>query len=61
MLYLRNWIRSGVNKVGDLQFVNGKVNELHLYEIIQMKTNIHAEILMVKRCFRAICSHNTKL
>ena len=28
--------------------MNGKVNELHLYEIIQKKTNIHAEILMVK-------------
>ena len=27
VLYLRNWIRSGVNKVGDLQFINGKVNE----------------------------------
>ena len=29
--------------------MNGKVDELHLYEIIQKKTNIHAEILMVKR------------
>ena len=49
MLYLRNWIRSGVNKVGDLQFMNGKVNELLPYGIIPKKTNIHAEILMVKR------------
>ena len=49
VLYLRNWIRSGVNKVADLQFVNGKVNELHIYKIIQKKTNIYAEILMVKR------------
>ena len=49
VLYLRNWICSGVNKVCDLQFINGKVNEAYLYEIIQWKTNIHYEILMVKR------------
>ena len=49
VLYLRNWIRSGVNKVGDLQFINGKVNEAYLYEVIQWKTNIHSEILMVKK------------
>ena len=49
VLHLRNWIRSGVNKVGDLQFINGKVNEAYLYEIIQWKTNIHSEILMVKK------------
>ena len=56
VLYLRNWIRSGVNKVGELQFMNGKVNEFHLYEIIQKKTNIHTEILMVKLALER-CSH----
>ena len=49
VLYLRNLICSGANKVGDLQFMNGKVDEAYLYEIIQWKRNIHSEILMVKR------------
>ena len=35
--------------MGDLQFINGKVNEAYLHEIIHWKTNIHYEILMVKK------------
>jgi len=49
VLYLRNWIRSGVNKVGDLKFIDGKVDEAYLYQVVQRKTNIHAEILLVKK------------
>ena len=30
-LFFRNWIRSGVNKVSDLYFVDGKVDMLHIY------------------------------
>ena len=51
-IFKENWklhSNVGVNKVDDLQFINGKVNEAYLYEIIQWKTNIHSEILMVKK------------
>ena len=33
-LFFRNWIRSGVNKVSDLYFVEGKLDMLHMYDII---------------------------
>ncbi len=48
-LLLRNWIRSGENNIGDLKFINGEVDEDHIYSIVQYQTNIHAEILLVKK------------
>ena len=50
VLFLRNWIRSGINKISDLRFQNdGKLDEAYVYDIIQSKINIHMEILMVKK------------
>ena len=34
VLFLRNWIRSGVNKIGDLHFVDGKLDLICMYDII---------------------------
>ncbi len=48
-LLLRNWIRSGVNNVGDLKYINGDLDEAYVYTIIQNQTNIHAEIMMMKK------------
>ena len=31
VLLLRNWIRSGVNRISDLKFVDGKLDEKHIY------------------------------
>ena len=48
VLFLRNWIRSGVNKVRDLSFVDGKLNMDLMYDIIEHKGNIYSEILTIR-------------
>ena len=42
-LFFRNWIRSGVNKVSDLHFVDGK------YDVIIFKNNILSELLTMRQ------------
>ena len=68
-LFLRNWIRSGVRKIGDLVFNNGVPDENYIYGTIQNQTNIHAEIVLVKKALKpyihllrnnaALRNHNT--
>ena len=41
VLFLRNWIRSGVNKVRDLSFVDGKLDVDRMYEKIVHKRNTY--------------------
>ena len=48
VLGLRNWIRSGVNKLRDLCFVDGKLDMDSMYDIIVHKGNIYTEILTVR-------------
>ena len=48
-LFLRNWIRSGVNKIKDLSFVDGKLDVHHMYRKIRTHTNIHSEVLMCRK------------
>ena len=47
-LFFRNWIRSGVNKVSDLYFVDGKLDMVHMYDIIISKNNILSELLTMR-------------
>ena len=49
VLYLRNWIRSGVRKVCDLPFKNGILDENGMYIKLDCKRNIFCEILLVKK------------
>ena len=49
VLFLRNWIQSGVWKVGDLIFTNGVLDERSMYQRIMCKRNIHCEIMLVKK------------
>ncbi len=49
VLFLRNWIRSGINKIGDLRLDYGKVDPTYLYRTIEKQTNIHTEIALVKK------------
>ena len=37
VLFLRNWIRSGVREVGDLTFTNGVLDERSMYHRIICK------------------------
>ena len=48
-LFFRNWIRSGVNKVSDVYFVDGKLDMLHMYDIIISKNNILSELLTMRQ------------
>ena len=48
VLLFRNWIRSGINKVSDLQFNDGKLDVNHLYQRIGYKSNIIAEIKQIQ-------------
>ena len=48
-LFLRNWIRSGVNKIKDLSLVDGKLDVHHMYRKIRTHTNIHSEALMCRK------------
>ena len=47
-LFFRNWIRSGVNKFSDLYFVDGKLDMVHMYDIIISKNNILSELLTMR-------------
>ena len=49
VLFLRNWIRSGVNKVRDLCFVDGKLDVDRMYDKIVHRGNIYTEILTVRK------------
>ena len=48
VLFLRNWIRSGVNKISDLHFVVGKLDLIRMYDIIVFKSNILTELLTMR-------------
>ena len=42
VLFLRNWIRSGIRKVGDLVFIDGNLDE----------NDIHQNLLVNKTCIQ---------
>ena len=48
VLYLRNWIRSGVNKISDLHFNDGRLDEEYIHNRIGQKQNIYSEIYIIK-------------
>ena len=49
VLFLRNWIRSGVNKIRDLCFIDGKLDTNVMYQKIRPKTNIASEIMLCRQ------------
>jgi len=48
ILFLRNWIRSGINRIGDLQFKDGVLDDEFIFNTVKDKLNLYAEIMMVK-------------
>ena len=48
VLFLRNWIRSGVNKIGDLKFLDGKLDTDFIFRKIRLQTNILTEIFLCR-------------
>ena len=52
VLFLRNWIRSGINKIGDLRFVNGELDENYIHHIVIKKQNIFSDMMILKRALR---------
>ncbi len=49
VLFLRNWIRSGVNQICDLKFVNGKLDVDYMYGKINHKQNVLSEIFTIRQ------------
>ena len=48
LLFLRNWIRGGIRKVGDLKFRNGVLDETFVHQKIIYKQNLYTERMLVK-------------
>ena len=57
VLFLRNSIRSGVNKVSDLQFIDGELDMNFLYDRIMYRSNIFLEILIVREALLPYKEH----
>ena len=57
VLFLRNWIRSGVNKVSDLQFIDGELDMNFMYDRIMYRSNIFLEILIVREALLPYKEH----
>ena len=47
-MFLRNWIRSGARVVGDLPFRNGVLDENEMHNMLDNKTNMYFEVMLVK-------------
>ena len=45
---MRNWIRGGIRKVGDLVFSNGILDDRSIYLILTVRQNIYCDIMLVK-------------
>ena len=48
VLFLRNWIRSGVRIVSDLPFTNGILDENAMYTMLDNKKNMYCEVMLIK-------------
>ena len=57
VLFLRNWIRSGIRKVGDLVFINGTLDENDIHQKLISKQNMYSEIMIVKEALRPYQQH----
>ena len=47
-LFLRNWTHSGVNKISDLKFIDGKLNENYIYQKIGFIGNILRKVFLLE-------------
>ena len=48
VLFMRNWIRSGVNKISDLHLVDGKLDLIRMYDIIVFKLLVTVPFLHIE-------------
>ena len=51
-LFLRNWIRSGIRKIGDLVFIDGIPDQNYIYQRLVCKQNVYSEITTVMEVLR---------
>ena len=47
VLFLRNWVRSGIRTVGELVFRNGILDEHHVYQTLIYKQNMYTQVALV--------------
>jgi hypothetical protein len=44
----KNWSKCGINRIGDLRFINGTLDTNDIFRRVIYRTNIYAEILIVR-------------
>ena len=52
VLFLRNWIRSGIRNIGDLVFIDGIPDQNYIYQRLVCKQNVYSEIMTVMEALR---------
>ena len=52
VLYFRNWIKSGIRVISDINFVNGVLDEAFIYNHVCDQQNIHIEIAILKNALK---------
>ena len=52
--YFINWINSGISCVKDIPLDNGVIDEQYIYNKIDVKIDIYAEIANIKRCLKQV-------
>ena len=51
-IYFTHFIEKGIERVGDLKFTNGIINEYYIYDTVTHKNNILIEIALLRKTLR---------
>ena len=51
-LFFKTWIKAGVKAIGNLKFINGKLDEKYLMNIIKDHRNFYQEINILQQAFK---------
>ncbi len=52
VLYYKSWIDAGVLYIGNLKFIEGRLDEYYVYDMVENKSNILVEIMMLKEALK---------
>ncbi len=52
VLYYKSWIDVGIFYIGNLKFIDGKLDEHYVYDKVKNKSNILVEIVMLKEALK---------
>jgi len=55
VLFLRNWVRSGIRNIKDLRFIDGKLDVNYVIQKVRYSNNLWAEIYLVRNALLPYC------